>query len=381
MKANPGGIVAPEDVIGRDKLIAQIWSRLEQQSLILSAERRMGKTTIIKKMQAEAGENRLPIYRDLEGIRSPIEFVEAIWQDVESYLSKTGKTAKRVRDFLHQLRGVEVTGVKLPDIATTHWKILLTKTIEDLVSNQDSQVVFLWDEMPYMLNNIGDELAMEVLDSLRMLRQTYPNVRMIFTGSIGLHHVVRKLKQKGYSNEPTNDMYPLDVPPLSLSNAITLTSKLILGENIKTNDVQKIAQEISESVGCIPFYIHHLISELKFYDGEVNSPVIQTTVVKSLLNPLNPWKMDHYLDRINNYYEPEQRKYALNILDILAIEPALSFNDLYNRFAIENQTADQEIVRDILRLLLKDYYLIQDGKKYQFRYQIVQKYWELSRGL
>ena len=91
--------------------------------------------------------------------------------------------------------------------------------------------------------------------------------------------------------------------------------------------------------------------------------------------------MDHYLDRINNYCEPEQRKYALNILDILAVEPALSFNDLYNRFAIANQTEDQEIVRDILRLLLKDYYLIQDAKKYQFRYQIVQKYWELSRGL
>ena len=50
MKANPGGLVAPQDVIGRDKLIAKIWMRLEQQSLILSAERRMGKTTIIKKM-------------------------------------------------------------------------------------------------------------------------------------------------------------------------------------------------------------------------------------------------------------------------------------------------------------------------------------------
>ena len=84
LKANPGGIVAPQDVIGRDKLIARIWRMLEQQSIILSAERRMGKTTIIKKMEAEAGESKLTIYRDLEGVRSPIEFVELIWQDKET---------------------------------------------------------------------------------------------------------------------------------------------------------------------------------------------------------------------------------------------------------------------------------------------------------
>ncbi len=380
MKANPGGIVAPQNVIGRDKLIAQIWQKLEQQSIILSAERRMGKTTVIKKMQAEVEESKLTVYRDLEGVRSPIEFVELIWLDVEKYLSKKGK-ARRVRDFVSNLEGIEFSGFKFPKIAATHWKTLLTKTIEDLVTNQERQVIFLWDEMPYMLNNIGDELAMEVLDTLRSLRQTYPNIRMVFTGSIGLHHVVKQLQQKGYSNEPTNDMYPIDVPPLSSTDAINLATSLIEGEKIQSNDTQIIAQEIAKSVDRIPFYIHHLISELKFMDGEINCDTVTQAVNNSLLNPLNPWKMDHYRDRIDNYYESEKRTYALNILDILAIETALSFQDLYNRLALDNETADKETTRDILRLLLKDYYLIGQGKTYGFRYQIVQKYWELSRGL
>ncbi|BAZ14493.1 hypothetical protein NIES4071_63370 [Calothrix sp. NIES-4071] len=55
MKANPGGQVAPSDVVGRDSLISSFWDILERQSLVLSAERRMGKTCIIKKMQAEPG--------------------------------------------------------------------------------------------------------------------------------------------------------------------------------------------------------------------------------------------------------------------------------------------------------------------------------------
>ncbi len=189
MKANPGGIIAPDAVIGRDQLIAEIWSRLEPQSLILSAERRMGKTTIIKKMQAEANNDRLTIYQDLEGVRSPIEFVELVWQNVAKYLSKKAKVSK-VKEFLSNLEGTEFMGFKFPKIAATHWKTILTKTIEDLVTNQEHQVIFLWDEMPYMLNNIGNESAMEMLDILRSLRQTYPKVRMIFTGSIGLHHVI-----------------------------------------------------------------------------------------------------------------------------------------------------------------------------------------------
>ncbi len=42
MKANPGGQVAPSDVVGRDSLISNFWDIIERQSLVLSAERRMG---------------------------------------------------------------------------------------------------------------------------------------------------------------------------------------------------------------------------------------------------------------------------------------------------------------------------------------------------
>ena len=102
MKANPGGMISPDQVIGRDKLIANLWSVLERQSLILSAERRMGKTTVIRKMAAEERGDRLIIFRDVENVRSPVEFVELVWQDIEEYLSSKGK-AKRVRDFLSQI--------------------------------------------------------------------------------------------------------------------------------------------------------------------------------------------------------------------------------------------------------------------------------------
>jgi len=379
-KANPGGEIPPEEIIGREKLITQIWSILEQQSLIFIGERRIGKSSTLKKMKAESASSMLPIYRDLEGIRTPIEFVEVVWQDIETHLREQGK-AKRVREFLGQLQETQFTGFKFPKIADEYWKTLLIKSIEDLVTLQERQIVFIWDEIPHMLENFDEQAAMEMLDILRSLRQTYPDVRMVFSGSIGLHHIFKNLQKAGYRNDPTNDMYTIDGQPLALEDAIALTSYLIEGEKIATFNAEKSARDIAEAVDCIPFYIHHLVNKLKASDSEISQNIIHATVEESLHNPLNPWKMDHYRERIDNYYTQEQKPYALNILDLLAINPPTSFQKLWQVLYSDPQTSNKEMARTIIRLLMKDYYLVQSGSIYSFRYPLVQKYWRFSRGL
>ncbi|MEL6495234.1 MAG: ATP-binding protein [Cyanobacteria bacterium J06623_7] len=383
-KVNPGGQIAPEEIVGRDELIDRLWERLQQQSLIFSGERRIGKSSILKKMTAEAAREMLPIYRDLEGIRTPGEFVEAVWQDTETYLREAGK-ARRVREYISQLTGSYFDGYQFPAVAAEHWKLLLTKTIEDLVTLQNKQVILIWDEMPHMLGNFSDEMAMEVLDSLRSLRQTYPDVRMIFSGSIGLHHIIKNLQSAGYSNDPTNDMYPIEGQPLSLEEATQLTMNLLAGEDITVEDTVQTPEDIALAVDCIPFYIHHLINQFKDWDGVINREAIDTCMHQCLRSTVNLWKMDHYRERIDNYYSDEQKPYALEILDILSINPPTSFTRLWQYLKSEPHTKDKEMARTVLRLLLKDYYLIQEdnlsGSMYTFRYQLVQKYWRISRGL
>ncbi|MGF1591115.1 MAG: ATP-binding protein [Pleurocapsa sp.] len=382
-KANPGGQVPPDEVIGREELIASLWERLKQQSLVFSGERRIGKSSILKKMSAEAPVDMLPIYRDLEGIRTPMEFVEAVWQDTETYLRESGK-ARRVREYLSQLTGSYFDGYQFPESAV-HWKTLLIKTIEDLVTLQDKQIVLIWDEMPHMLGNFNDRDAMEVLDNLRSLRQTYPDVRMIFSGSIGLHHIIKNLQKVGYSNDPTNDMYPIDGQPLDLDAATKLTLYLLEGEAIATTNLLQTAEDIALAVDCIPFYIHHLINQLKDTKDNITADKISDTINECLRSPLNLWKMDHYRERIDNYYNEVQKPYALEILDILSINPPTSFSRLWQYLKSEPETKDKEIARTVLRLLLKDYYLLQEdnlsGNMYTFRYQLVQRYWQISRGL
>lgn len=383
-KANPGGQIAPEEIFGREELIASLWDKLRQQSLIFSGERRIGKSSILKKMTAEAPSDLLPIYRDLEEIRTPIEFVEVVWQDTETYLREIGK-ARRVREYISELTGSYFDSYQFPELVEDRWKTLLAKTIEDLVTLQNQQIVLIWDEMPHMLGNFSNEAAMETLDSLRSLRQTYPDIRMVFSGSIGLHHIIKNLQQAGYSNDPTNDMYPIDGQPLSLAAATELTINLLSGESIPTVDLPQTAEDIALAADCIPFYIHHLVDRFKNVEDEIDREAIADTVNECLRSPLNLWKMDHYRERIDNYYSDEQKPYALEILDILSINPPTSFSRLWQYLKTEPATKDKEMARSVLRLLLKDYYLVQEdnlsGSLYAFRYQLVQKYWQISRGL
>ena len=70
MRANPGGSLDTKDVLGRDGLIQLIWDTLEIKSVRLEAERRIGKTSIIRKMRDEPHGGWSPIYMELERIQS-----------------------------------------------------------------------------------------------------------------------------------------------------------------------------------------------------------------------------------------------------------------------------------------------------------------------
>ena len=53
MQINPGGRLDIRDVVGRDNEIARYWEILARQGLVLSAERRIGKTHIALKMRTD----------------------------------------------------------------------------------------------------------------------------------------------------------------------------------------------------------------------------------------------------------------------------------------------------------------------------------------
>lgn len=84
--------------------------------------------------------------------------------------------------------------------------------------------------------------------ALRSLRIEHSRFRLIFTGSIGLQHVLGKLSAAGIPISATNDMYAVTVPPLAQADACRLAEDLLLGENILCDDCRMAADTIASQV-------------------------------------------------------------------------------------------------------------------------------------
>lgn len=390
MKANPGGQIDPKWVIGREDLVQLLWETIEQQSMVITAERRIGKTTIMRKMRDEPVYGWVPVFQDLERCHSADEFAMAVYKEIHHFLSGKGKVTRRAKEFFSALGGTEVGGLfRLPEKAGDHWKDVLTRAVEDLVHENDTsgtRLLFLWDELPFMLANIrdrqGEQTAMEVLDLLRSLRQTHSGLRMILTGSIGLHHVLSSLKAKNYANSPTNDMAPIDVPPLSGSAAIQLASLLIEGEGLNSPDTEAAAAAIAGEADCFPFYIHHTVRALKIGARDATPENVSEVVSSQLVDANDPWQLLHYRERVKTYYGNDQKTVML-LLDQLAVEPGTnSVNELLAMLKGASEFDDRECLLWLLSLMERDHYLKRDKSgSYQFRFPLIRRWWKISRGL
>lgn len=387
MRANPGGLIAPSEIVGRDALLARIWRVLERQSVLLTSERRMGKTCVLRKMKEDPPPHVLCMYQDLEGIQTPLEFAETVLRDVEQHLGRMSRVAVRARRLVGRLAGVEITKlVKLPDSMAAHWKSLLTSTMEDLVASQKRTASFFWDEFPLMLHNIkrrsNEAEAMEVLDVCRSLRQTQPGIRMVLTGSIGLHHVVASLRRAGHANDATNDMEVVEVSPLVAEEARKLALLLFEGERIVSPDLEEMAMGVASGVDGVPYLVHHVVDRLARSNGRTVRDV-EDAIAACLTDPQDPWHLRYYRERIDTYYQVEHRAMALSLLDVLALaESPLIFEELFEKLKARVIVQEVEPVLEVLTLLQRDHYVVQEpGGAFRFALPLMRRSWRLQRGL
>ncbi len=396
--------VAPENVVGRDRLIAQIWKAIDRGSVVFTAERRIGKTTVLKKMEADPAKGKVVLYADLEKVDSPTRFVEVVLTDLKEYLGKKAIVEGWLSKLIGSIEGTEIGGViKIPQQQKKGWQPILEKVLTDACKHQtDQQLVFLWDEVPYMLQKISaleekagstDNSSLAILDSLRAMRNENPNLRMIFTGSVGLHHVLSDLRGEDYASQPTNDMEKVEIGPLAPEHASALAKNLTAQEGIQCDSQDAVVERIVELTDAVPFYIHRVVTRMAMYEAVVTPAVVETEIRKHLTSDSDPWEMEHFRERLKIYYGEQIKDadgndipaalVARSLLDFLALvaEPQSIDHchaDLKSRVRFENR----DDVVQLLKSLARDHYLTRDDAgRYRFRFPLVQKWWRLAQGL
>jgi hypothetical protein len=304
------------------------------------------------------------------------------------------------------LGGTEIGGVvKLPTNNKMGWQTTLQKTLAGLCEHQsDKTILLLLDELPYMLQKIASisvdqkTLALTLLDTLRSVRQQHTNLRMVYAGSVGLHHVVTDLKQAQLASEPVNDMPSVEIHALVEHDAIQLATRLLDEEQVQLaeNDSGAILQRLVTLTDCIPFYIENVCTRLGELDGAVRREDVETTVHQQLTSDLDPWEMEHFRERLAIYYggfvvdssgrEIPNDKIARSLLDDLAVvhEPQ-AIEQIWSAVKAKHALTDRHHIVRMLRSLVLDHYLISDTvadeKRYSFRFPLIQQWWKMAQGL
>lgn len=402
-RANPGGVLAPDEVIGRDILVESLWRTLERQSLYITAERRMGKTSVVRdKMGKNPPAGWTLIYLDVSKAVTPLQFVEALVDASRNSLSKANSAKFQFMALLNNLGGAELKtgiGLKLPDTLGMHWKRLLETLLHDL-SKLETRIVLAFDELTLMLDAIrrsrttskdaksssvsaeNEAIVMELLDTLRAARQEH-NLRMIYTGSLGLHHVLTGLREQGYQNSPTNDMKQIDLPPLADADAIQLARRLLDGEAIKCENDDGVARHLAIETNGVAYYIQHIVSELAYAGEQITEADIDNCIEERLGDPLDPWQLNYYDERIDTHYPVNYRPIARAILDHLALGEARTLQELLDGLDPRKTDGDIETMRRVTRLLGQDHYIHMDEidkTKYCFRLGFIMRVWRSRRG-
>ena len=389
MKANPGGQLAANQIIGRDQLIARIWQILETKSVYINDLRRIGKTHVFEKMIANPPGTWLAVKRDLETCHSAEEFAAQVYRDAAQALRGKESLKRGLDSVLAMFRGAEIGGVlRLPDGGeAVHWKIVLRRSFDAIqasICESGDRVVFLWDEVPYMLDNIatrrGNSEAMELFDALRDLSQSYSNIRMILTGSIGLHHVLQQLHADGYHGSPLNHLRRVRVGPLTPEYGAELATLLLTGLQWPKENIEDCAKHLCSAVGNVPHYIHmiaHHLHDTRTFDRATIDRVIRNV----LLNHSDELDLPHYQTRIRKYYE--RTDLALIVLDSIAVAGTLPFEEIFNQICARLAFDDEELLRGLLKRLCDDHYLERDDASgdYRFYLALIRCWWCLSRSL
>ncbi len=94
MKANPGGIITGGAILGRESEISEIWHHLELTSVVLTAERRVGKTSVLRKMAENPRNNWMPLLVFVESVRHPVEWVEKLYVEADQVGARSGKAGR-----------------------------------------------------------------------------------------------------------------------------------------------------------------------------------------------------------------------------------------------------------------------------------------------
>ena len=374
-----GPPVEGEDFFGREKEIRKANRLLDSNhSLLLSAPRRIGKSSLAKRLIEEKKQQGWKcVYIDLEETTTEEGFlrlvIEAfkengIWKQLAEGMSKG------LVSVLDRIEKISLGPVDL-NIGKREEQEDLYKNLKELIKHDEDTFIVV-DELTLFLGILnksenGAEKVAFILNWLRSLRQvSKTNVRWLFCGSVGLRNFTSAMNL-GYT---INDLMEFGLGELSREEAEGLLSGLCKSEDMEMSE-ELINYTLDKLHWNIPYFIQVIFSKLaEEYEDEVTKESIDIAYNKLCSeNYLSTWS-----ERLSEYREFEVP--ARQILKSLSTQPAGMERDAMLNILMTGQDASKVeeidyLLSKVLEMLENDGYILKMDSIRAFRSPLLRDYW------
>jgi len=380
-----GGTVAPKDVVGRDKEIELFWNILKKQGIALFAERRFGKSSILRKMAANGLKGFIVLYAPIEGVSTPENLASELIDRVKEMNLIDEGVLMRLENLYNKATDVveEVGSVKLKKLEYNWQKqlyLLLNKLIE---KNKDKPIVIMLDEFSIFLSKLKNDVASTIIGFLRNItfEDKFKKIRFVYCGSIGIDLVLDKIKQEGQNiGDPINHMYKHELQPFTYENAMFFGNCLNLGCNL--NLPQKLIEQICERSNNIPYFIDYIFDNI-WKSNKLNMLKAVEEAFEEILNDTKgKASIKHFYNRIDQFYpNPKISIYVLNFVSKSV--GAVTEREIANNVLSNTTKTDRIEINEEIERLVNDGYLIRTTENkeraYDFKYSLLKSWWRRNK--
>jgi hypothetical protein len=381
-----------ENFFNRPRELNRLGRELANNSnILLTAPRRVGKTSLILRLcEIQKAAGWRTVFVNVEDCTDELCFAEKLLSHLKdcglnpAFALKAAEAIRRFRKTIGPIKGGGAgIDVELGDVDDADYSTL-GKAVESVLRRAEEgaeQVLIAIDELPEFLLALGtnptngSERVVRFLHWLRALRQAFrQQVHWVFLGSIGLDSFVEEKNLGKTVNDLsiatldalTNDEADLFLHQLGIENGVNLSAAA------RTWVITKIGWPLPHHLQLM----FHAIRELEIAD--LSERQVQNAF-ETLLRPQNNSSFDTWRQRLKEQFKPSDAKAAFKILDFLCLNPQGRHREaiMDQVMLIPNATIGvvEEQVPHLLKVLVRDGYLIEGNGQFAFRSFLLREFW------
>lgn len=391
LKRATGNWVVGDHFWDREKELPLFLEEIREGAhLLLTAPRRIGKTSLLKEAARRLEGDFLCIYIDLEKAQSPADAVVELGLAAHDYKSIWNRMASV---FQHVL-GETIETVKIKDLSVTlrsgltsdNWRSKGDQLF-DILANQEQPVVVLFDEVAILVNRLLRGADYEITDARReevdiflsWLRANtirhQGKIRFVITGSIGLEPLVR---QAGLS-ATLNTFTPFHLGPWTREaaagclKALSNNYSLMLNQDASERMLDLLAVYVPHHVQVFFGYVYQSarLEDVK----EVSIETVERVYNESMLGIRGHVELSHMEERLKIVFGPKLDLLALDLLTEAAVTGKINAETAKLLAKIYLADEWRAPLRDVLGILEHDGYLRSSNEVYAFVPGLLRDWW------